>query len=139
MAPPARNSKADFRKRCGAVTGLARNSRRTTSADCFVFPSRTETFGNVILEAMASGLPVAAVPSPGPSDLICDGFNGALGEDLGEACLRALSCSRNEARATALRYSWQTSHELFRNQLVPMIGSDPLAFLKAPRAANVPL
>jgi glycosyltransferase involved in cell wall biosynthesis len=107
------------------------------SANCFVFPSRTETFGNVILEAMASGLPVAAVPSPGPSDLIRDGFNGSLGHDLGDACLRALSCSRNEARTTALQYSWRNSHEVFRNHLVPLVGRDPYAFLKAARATDV--
>ena len=90
------------------------------SADCFVFPSRTETFGNVILEAMASGLPVASVPAPGPIDLICDGENGSLGESLRKACLRALTCSRQAARETALRYTWQASHELFRSYLVPV-------------------
>jgi glycosyltransferase involved in cell wall biosynthesis len=89
------------------------------SADCFVFPSRTETFGNVILEAMASGLPVASVPAPGPIDLIWDGRNGALGEDLRETCLRALGCSRWAPRRTALRYTWRTSHEIFRSHLVP--------------------
>ncbi len=107
------------------------------SADCFVFPSRTETFGNVILEAMASGLPVAALPSPGPSDLIRDGMNGALGEDLKESCLRALRCSRDNARAAALGYSWQVSHEVFRNHLVPLLGKDSLAFLTAPRVEHV--
>jgi glycosyltransferase involved in cell wall biosynthesis len=106
------------------------------SADCFVFPSKTETFGNVILEAMASGLPVAAVPSPGPSDLVRDGRNGALGEDLGAACLRALHCSRHEARSTALRYSWRLSHDLFRNHLVPLTGRNPLGFLSASRPAG---
>jgi glycosyltransferase involved in cell wall biosynthesis len=92
------------------------------SADCFVFPSRTETFGNVILEAMASGLPVASVPAPGPIDLIQDDWNGAIGETLGESCLRALSCAREAARATALRYSWRASHETFRSYLVPVHG-----------------
>ena len=52
------------------------------SADCFVFPSRTETFGNVLLEALASGLPVASVPAPGPVDLIQEGVNGAIDDDL---------------------------------------------------------
>src|SRR3954453_5426270 len=52
------------------------------SADCFVFPSRTETFGNVLLEAMASGVPVASVPAPGPVDLVNEGVNGAIGDDL---------------------------------------------------------
>jgi glycosyltransferase involved in cell wall biosynthesis len=107
------------------------------SADCFVFPSRTETFGNVILEAMASGLPVAALPSPGPSDLIRDGCNGALGEDLRDSCLRALACSRGEARTTALDYSWPASHEVFRKHLVPLVPGDPLAYLSAPRVERV--
>lgn len=90
------------------------------AADCFVFPSRTETFGNVVLEALASGLPVAAVPSPGPLDLIVEGRNGALDRDLGAACRRALRCSRGEARGSALRYEWRACHERFRAQLVPL-------------------
>jgi glycosyltransferase involved in cell wall biosynthesis len=90
------------------------------SADCFVFPSRTETFGNVILEAMASGLPVASVPAPGPLDLIEDGWNGALDDRLDEACRRAIACPRGAARAAALRYSWRASHEVFRSHLVPV-------------------
>lgn len=106
------------------------------SADCFVFPSRTETFGNVILEAMASGLPVAALPSPGPSDLIRNGDNGVVAPELFEACLRARSCSRVLARATALRYSWAASHELFRSQLVPMVRNHPLAFLNSARSVS---
>jgi glycosyltransferase involved in cell wall biosynthesis len=90
------------------------------SADCFVFPSRTETFGNVVLEALASGLPVAAVPAPGPLDLIEDGINGALGEDLAGACMRAYGCSRVAARRTALKYDWKDSHEIFKSHLVPL-------------------
>jgi glycosyltransferase involved in cell wall biosynthesis len=90
------------------------------SADCFVFPSRSETFGNVILEAMASGLPVAAVPAPGPLDLVQEGLNGALSADLLSACQRALSASPAGPRAAALRYTWQRSHELFQAQLVSL-------------------
>jgi glycosyltransferase involved in cell wall biosynthesis len=97
------------------------------SADCFVFPSRTETFGNVILEALASGLPVAAVPAPGPIDLIADGVNGALGESLRDSCMRAVGCSMDAARATALEYSWRASHEIFRSHLVRMRGPSPVA------------
>jgi len=92
------------------------------SADCFVFPSRTETFGNVLLEALASGLPVAAVPASGPTDLVEEGVNGALGDDLGDACRRALRCSREAARTSALRYSWPASHARFRAHLVPLRG-----------------
>jgi glycosyltransferase involved in cell wall biosynthesis len=85
-----------------------------------VFPSRTETFGNVLLEAMASGLPVAAVPAPGPLDLIQDGRGGALDHSLLDACLRAVSGSSTEARNVALRYGWPASHERFRSHLVPL-------------------
>ena len=70
------------------------------SADCFVFPSRTETFGNVMLEAMASGIPVASVPAPGPIDLVEEGVNGAIDDELMRACLRAVRCSREKARAS---------------------------------------
>jgi glycosyltransferase involved in cell wall biosynthesis len=99
------------------------------SADCFVFPSRTETFGNVILEALASGLPVASVPAPGPRDLIEDGVNGAIDDDLLAACRRAYACSRPAARASIASYTLQASHEVFRSNLVPLV---PL--LPAPNA-----
>jgi glycosyltransferase involved in cell wall biosynthesis len=94
-------------------------STHFASADCFVFPSRTETFGNVLLEALASGLPVASVPAPGPIDLIDDGVNGAIGPSLHEACLRALRCAREDARASAHRYTLRASHDLFSAHLVP--------------------
>jgi glycosyltransferase involved in cell wall biosynthesis len=90
------------------------------SADFFVFPSRTETFGNVLLEAMASGLPVVAFPGPGPSDLIEDGVTGAVGDDLFESCLRAHAASRVAARASALRHSWSTSVSVFHAHLVTL-------------------
>jgi glycosyltransferase involved in cell wall biosynthesis len=100
-------------------------SAHFASADCFVFPSRTETFGNVLLEALASGLPVASIPAPGPSDLVEDGVNGALGSDLHDSCRRALTCSRDAARASALRYGWPASVQLFRAHLVPLAPAAP--------------
>ena len=90
------------------------------SADCFVFPSRTETFGNVVLEAFASGLPVASVPAPGPIDLIKEGVNGAIDDNLHGACLRAIRCSGEKARASILGRTLRAGHELFRSHLVPM-------------------
>src|SRR6185436_17803561 len=90
------------------------------SAVCFVFPSRTETFGNVLLEAMASGLPVASVPAPGPVDLINEGVNGAIGDDLLDACRRAIGCSREQARASIERRTLVAGHEVFRQHLVPL-------------------
>jgi glycosyltransferase involved in cell wall biosynthesis len=91
------------------------------SADCFVFPSRTETFGNVILEALASGVPVAAVPAPGPIDLIDEGVNGAVDDDLRAACMRALVCNRERARASTQPYTYRACHDIFRAHLVPLI------------------
>jgi hypothetical protein len=90
------------------------------SADCFVFPSRTETFGNVILEAFASGLPVASVPAPGPIDLVKEGVNGAIDDELMQACFRALRCSRTEARASILGRTLRAGHDLFRDHLMPL-------------------
>jgi glycosyltransferase involved in cell wall biosynthesis len=97
------------------------------SADCFVFPSRTETFGNVILEALASGLPVASVPAPGPVDLIADGVNGAIDDQLSLACARALRCSRERARASILHRTLHAGHEVFRAHLVPV--ESPIRFV----------
>jgi glycosyltransferase involved in cell wall biosynthesis len=95
------------------------------SADCFVFPSRTETFGNVLLEALASGLPVASVPAPGPVDLIQEGVNGAISDTLLDACHRALDCTREHARQSAFRYTLRASHNLFRSHLVPVVNRLP--------------
>jgi len=83
------------------------------SADVFVMPSRTETFGIVILEAMASGLPVAAYPVTGPIDLITPGRTGVMSEDLAQAAREALQLSRNGVREKALEYSWEAAARLF--------------------------
>jgi glycosyltransferase involved in cell wall biosynthesis len=79
------------------------------AADVFVFPSRTDTFGVVQLEALASGVPVAAYPVAGPKDVIGDNPIGALDEDLKAACLKALTISREACRAFALTRSWESS------------------------------
>jgi len=96
----------------GAKTGLDL-ARHYASADAFVFPSRTETFGLVILEALASGLPVAAFPAPGPLDLLEQGVTGAMSEDLGAAAMQALSLSPEACRTAALRHSWAATTERF--------------------------
>jgi glycosyltransferase involved in cell wall biosynthesis len=102
-------------------------SAHFASADCFVFPSRTETFGNVILEALASGLPVASVPAPGPIDLVQDGVTGAVDEDLMLACLRAIRCSAERARASITHRTLEFGHEVFRRHLVPVGAVSPAA------------
>ncbi len=75
-------------------------------ADVFVFPSRTDTFGLVMLEAMACGTPVAAYPVTGPVDIVVDGFNGALDPDLGTAIRRALTVDRKQCRRFATANGW---------------------------------
>jgi glycosyltransferase involved in cell wall biosynthesis len=83
------------------------------AADVFVFPSLTDTFGIVQLEALASGVPVAAFPVTGPMDVIGDNSIGVLSEDLRVACMQALWISREACREFALHYSWENSARQF--------------------------
>lgn len=94
--------------------------RHYAASDVFVFPSRTDTFGLVILEALACGMPVAAYPVPGPRDVIGDAPVGALREDLGEACARALEIPREACRTFALARSWRACTEQFLANLPPV-------------------
>lgn len=87
------------------------------SADVFVFPSRTDTFGNVIVEALASGTPVAGYPVTGPIDIVGDGVGGVVDEDLKRAALAALDISRDAARERALRYTWNACTEMFLDNI----------------------
>jgi glycosyltransferase involved in cell wall biosynthesis len=93
------------------------------SADVFVFPSLTDTFGLVLLEALASGLPIAACPVPGPLDVIGDSGCGALGRDLAAAAAQALAIPPARCRAYALRFTWRRCAEQFLENLHP-IGRD---------------
>ncbi|MGC8518974.1 MAG: glycosyltransferase family 4 protein [Steroidobacteraceae bacterium] len=88
------------------------------AADVLVFPSRTDTFGLVNLEAMACGVPVAAYPVTGPIDVVRDGLTGALDEDLGRAARRALEVDPQECREHALRSAWEACARQFDSHLV---------------------
>ena len=93
-------------------------SRAYAGADAFVFPSRTDTFGLVLLESLACGTPVAAYPVTGPKDVVGTAPVGALGDDLRDAALRALDGDRAACRAYAERFSWTACADEFLGNLV---------------------
>jgi len=96
-----------------------------SASDVFVFPSRTDTFGLVMLEALACGLPVAAYPVPGPRDVVGDAPVAMLDDDLRAACMRALALANENAdgrsnlsaRGFALEHSWRTCTQQFLSNL----------------------
>jgi glycosyltransferase involved in cell wall biosynthesis len=105
------------RKYPGAVfTGVKTGeelARHYASADVFVFPSLTDTFGNVLLEALASGVPVAAFPVPGPLDVIGTSGAGLLGADLKKAAMAALQIPQEKALAHAALFDWDECVRIF--------------------------
>jgi glycosyltransferase involved in cell wall biosynthesis len=94
-------------------------ARHMAAADVFVFPSRTDTFGIVMLDALASGVPVAAYPVTGPLDVITSDKVGKLDENLAKAMSEALELDPNDCRNFAMNYSWANCTEQFFNNLVP--------------------
>ncbi|MEX0590671.1 MAG: glycosyltransferase family 1 protein [Xanthobacteraceae bacterium] len=93
-------------------------ARTYAAADVFVFPSWTDTFGLVLLEALASGLPVAAFPVTGPLDVIGSAPVGVLADDLRVAALSALNVSPDACRAFALQHNWDESARVFLDNIV---------------------
>lgn len=91
--------------------------RHVASADVMVFPSKTDTFGLTILEAMACGVPVAAYPVQGPKDLIRNGYNGYTDQDLQSAALECLKVRATGCREFASRYSWEACTAQFLGHL----------------------
>jgi glycosyltransferase involved in cell wall biosynthesis len=103
----------------GKLTGESL-AQAYANADVFVFPSKTDTFGLVIIEALASGLPVAGYPAPGPIDILTNEKVGAVDEDLGRAVERALQHGDSrECVALARQYTWEKCTQQFIDNLVP--------------------
>ncbi len=124
---------AALRRQYPAVTFTGPRSgaalaRAYAGADAFVFPSLTDTFGLVLLEALACGTPVAAYDVTGPRDVLAGavGKVGAVDQDLRRAALAALEGDRAACRAHAERFSWRACAEAFLSHLVPLGGHPPL-------------
>lgn len=92
-------------------------AKHLAASDVFVFPSRTDTFGLVMLEALACGIPVAAYPVPGPNNIIRHGVTGILGEDLQKAANEALQLDSKQCRSFVEEFSWKRCTSQFFNNL----------------------
>lgn len=123
----------------GALSGEAL-ARAYSAADLFVFPSRTDTFGLVLVEAMASGLPVAAYPVPGPLDVVGSSRAGVLDVDLSVAIARALRVPRAAALARAADFSWDAAATQFETVILECAvgGADVEAAVPADDRALAP-
>lgn len=102
-----------------------------SSADVFVFPSRTDTFGLVLLEAMASGVPVAAFPVTGPRDVVAPGISGILSEDLKSAACEALKLDTQRVRARAREFDWGHAARLFLMHVSNALGAEAAQGVRA--------
>lgn len=123
----------------GAKNGEAL-AQAFASADVFVFPSRTDTFGLVVLEAMASGLPVVAYPVPGPLDILTKTgpAAGVLDEDLQKAALAALELGRVDPDAVLDGFTWEACAEIFEAALVPRTAAHAPALAEKSERALAP-
>lgn len=122
-------SLAEYRSRYPDAHFLGRREGRALAgcyagADVFVFPSRTDTFGLVMIEALACGTPVAGFPVAGPIDVVTD-KSGALSEDLGRAIGAALFCGRADCAALGREFSWDRATDQFTAGLAPMAEDVP--------------
>jgi glycosyltransferase involved in cell wall biosynthesis len=103
----------------GVKTGIAL-ARYYANAEVFVFPSEWETFGIVMIEAMACGTPVAAYPVQGPEDVIDQGITGCINDDLKQAVTNCLFLPRHKVWEGSNRWTWQHAWQIFRDNLVPV-------------------
>ncbi len=112
-------------------------ARLVASADVFVFPSRTDTLGLVMLEAMACGVPVAAFPVPGPIDVVLEGVSGCLDKDLAAAMERALRLDPTDCRTFAAEFSWRHCSKIFLDLVQPIPDLPPTCTSSRPSPRTV--
>jgi glycosyltransferase involved in cell wall biosynthesis len=120
------------------VLGRDELAQLYSSVDVFVFPSRTDTFGLVLLEALACGTPVAAFPVQGPIDVVGNADVACLGDDLRSTALHALRIPRERCRRYAERFSWRAASEQFITLQAPLMrhaaNDDRVVTARAPHA-----
>lgn len=104
----------------GAKTGRTL-AEYFANADCFVFPSKTDTFGVVIIESLAVGTPVAAYPVPGPRDILEEGITGYMSPCLSDAVEICLDYDRNRVVTASHRWTWENCWQIFRENLVDVV------------------
>ncbi len=126
----------DLRARFPEVVFVGKQEGETlantyAAADVFVFPSRTDTFGLVLLEAIASGLPVAAYPVPGSRDVVVATGAGVLSEDLGKACLSALQMEPFEPAQVLRQFTRDACADIFEDALAPISGTASESYQRA--------
>lgn len=92
------------------------------NSDVFVFPSKSDTFGLVMIEAMRCGLPVAAFPVTGPIDVIDDNITGVMSDNLGWAVQKCFELDKNKVRQVSKKYSWKNATDIFESTLIPVNG-----------------
>jgi glycosyltransferase involved in cell wall biosynthesis len=98
-------------------------ARHYASADVFVFTSRVDTFGIVIIEALSVGTPVAAYPVPGPIDILEQGITGHMSEDLADSVSKCLSYSRDRVEQVSQVWTWDNCWQIFKDNLVDKSGT----------------
>ena len=89
------------------------------ASDVFVFPSKTDTFGIVIIEALAAGVPVAAYPVPGPIDILQGTSVDCLDEDLSISIKKALKINREDCKKVSEKYTWENCAKIFLDSIIP--------------------
>jgi len=128
----AENAASRIRRRAGTSSVASRGAfgvdlaAAYAAADVFVFPSKTDTFGLVMIEALACGVPVAAYPVTGPVDILNDRV-GAMDEDLDAAIAAALTRDRAACAAYGQGFTWEASARQFLSALVPVACEEAMA------------